>query len=332
MPKIILIIVCLLLSGLLVAKAETARDEHSAAKKLSAQLTENLKTSPLNLKVRKLTMKGSQVSSEFADNLLSLIRHELKRNTEDFPSVGEMTRGLCKEGSLCFHRKKDEDQEVQDAFLEGTYNEVNKQVVVKLSLVGEDGTSISRAEIRLPVSGIKHELQPSNLLLVQKAEKVAAETDAPQPKDFSIELGLNKADGATFREGESLRIFFSCEINCYLLLFYLDVNGNRYILYPDTEQQRKTQLLAKQGKYVTDKLGLEISCNPACGAEIVWAFASENPVEIPAGAKKDLNRSGLWGYPASFSLANILGQQRGIKRSEKKSEARVYLTTVPKGQ
>ena len=66
MPKIILIIVCLLLSGLLVAKEETASDEHSAAINLSEQLYENLKTSnPLNIKVRKLALEGSQFSSEF---------------------------------------------------------------------------------------------------------------------------------------------------------------------------------------------------------------------------------------------------------------------------
>ena len=83
-PKILLINVFLLLSYLLVASAETVKDENSAAIKLSQQLTENLETSPLNLKVSKLTMKGTQVSSEFADNLLNLITHELKRNTDDF--------------------------------------------------------------------------------------------------------------------------------------------------------------------------------------------------------------------------------------------------------
>ena len=105
--------------------------------------------------------------------------------------------------------------------------------------------------------------------------------------------------------------------------------GNRYILYPDTEQQRKTQLLANQGFDVTENLPLTISCNPACGAEMVWAFASEKPVDI-SGTIMNLNGSGLRGYPASDSLANILRQQRGIKRSEKKAEARVYLTTVAK--
>ena len=144
-------------------------------------------------------------------------------------------------------------------------------------------------------------------------------------------MGLNKADGATFREGESLGIFFRSAEDCYLLLFYQDVMGNRYILYPDTEQQRKTQLLANQAFNVTKKLNTKfyISCDPACGAEMVWAFASENPVETP-GTKEDLNGSNLRGYPASFSLTKIIGQQRGIKRSEKKAEARVHLTTVAK--
>ena len=114
------------------------------------------------------------------------------------------------------------------------------------------------------------------------------------------------------------------------MLFYQDVIGNRYILYPDTEQQRKNQLLAnKQYFRGAEKLPLEVSCNPACGTEMVWAFASENPAEIP-GAKEDLNGSKLRGYPASFSLTKIFSQQRGIKRSEKKAEARVHLTTVAK--
>ena len=329
MPKIILITVLLFLSGLLVTEAETVSDENTAAKKLSEQLVDNLEISPLNLKVSKLTMEGTQVSSKFADNLLRLISHELKSNTDDFHSVGELSRGITSRGLIKVLPNEDEDPKAQDAFLEGTYKTVAKQVVVQLSLVGGDGKSISRAEISLPVSGVKHERQPQNILLAQKTEKVAAQNEAQQPKDFSIELGLNKADGATFREGEKLKIFFRSAEDCYLLLFYQDVMGNRYILYPDTEQQRKTKLLANQGFDVTENLPLEISCNPACGAEMILAFASEKPAEIP-GAKEDLNGSGFDGYPASFSLTKIIGQQRGIKRSEKKAEARVYLTTVAK--
>ena len=71
MPKIILITVLLFLSGLLVTEAETVSDENTAAKKLSEQLVDNLEISPLNLKVSKLTMEGTQVSSIFAG--LSLV-------------------------------------------------------------------------------------------------------------------------------------------------------------------------------------------------------------------------------------------------------------------
>ena len=119
MPKIILITVLLFLSGLSVAEAETVSDENTAAKKLSEQLNENLTESPLNLKVRKLTMQGSQVSSEFADNLLRLISHELKSNTDDFSTVGEMTRGLTR-GLIEVLPNEDEDPQAQDAFLGGT--------------------------------------------------------------------------------------------------------------------------------------------------------------------------------------------------------------------
>ena len=328
MKKIFLFSTILLISGFLALEAETAIDENSAAIKLSMQLTENLETSPLNLKVNKLTMKGTQVSSEFADNLLNLITHELKRNTDDFPSVGALTRGLTR-GGITVLPNKDEDPQAKDAFLEGIYHIGSEKVVIEMSLKDSNGESVSNGEISLLRTGVKNKLQPPNLNLAQDSEEVATSTGIQHSKDFSINLKLNKDGGATFREGEKLKIFFRSAEDCYLLLFYQDVMGNRYILYPDTEQQRKTKLLANQGFDVTKELKLEISCNPACGAEMVWAFASENPAEIP-GAKEDLNGSDLRGYPASFSLTKIIGQQRGIKRSEKKAEARVYLTTVAK--
>ena len=318
----------LLFTAHFVFAVGTVIDEHSAALRLSEQLEENLETSPLNLKVRRLTLEGSQVSSEFASNLLMLISHELKSNKDDFPSVGELTRGLTR-GGLTILPNPDDDPQAQDAFLEGTYRKVGEQVVVQLRLVAEDGTSVSRGEVSIPVSGVKHELLPPNLLLVQKVEKTAAQSEVPAPKDFAIELGLNKADGAIFREGEVLQIFFRSEEDCYLLLWYQDVVGNHYILYPETETQRKTKLKAGINHKLPKNFNLEVSCDPACGAEIVWAFASTKPIQM-SGSVDDLHGSGLRGYPASVSLENILGQQRAIKRRTKKAEAMVYLTTVKK--
>ena len=208
MPKIILITVLLFLSGLLVVEAETVSNENNAAKKLSAQLIENLTESPLNLKVSKLTMEGTQVSSEFADNLLSLIEYELKSNTDDFPSVGELSRGITTRGSIEVLPNKDEDPQAQDAFLVGDYEEVSEKVYVRLRLEAKDGKTVSRGEVSLPVLKVKYALSPKNKSIVQKTEKEASQTENPQPSDFKIQLILNRE---TIVEGDDLEIIFkSC--------------------------------------------------------------------------------------------------------------------------
>ena len=328
MKNIFLFVTAFLISGSFSLEAEDAIDENSAAIELSEQLNENLETSPLNLKVNKLTMKGTQVSSEFADNLLNLITHELKRNTDDFPSVGALKRELTR-GGLKVVPNKDDDNQTKDAFLEGIYQIVNGEIVIEMSLKDSSGKSVSKGEISLPITGVKNEWKPPNLKLAQESEELATSTEVPQSKDFSIELGLNKMDGSTFREGDNLSIFFRSDEDCYLLLLYQDVQGNHYILYPDTETQHNFHF--KGGTYydLFKKGDLKISCEPACGVEMIWAFASNIKVKT-SGSTSDLNNSGFWGYPASYSLAKILGQQRSIKRSEKKAEARVTLTTVSK--
>ena len=323
MPKIILIIVLLLLSGLLVAEAETASDENTAAIKLSEQLYENLKTSnPLNIKVRKLALEGSQFSSEFASNLLMLICHESYHHRLDFPSCGEMTRGLTR-GSITVLPNPDDDPQAQDAFLEGSYRKVGKQVMVQIRLVGKDGTSVSRAEISLPVSGIKHELQPPNFSLFEKIEKEAAQTENPPSSDFEITLKLNK--DTNFREGDRLEIFFESDEDCYLSLLYQDVKGNHYIIYPLKGQPNRKFLAGKGHDNITKPI--EISCKPGCGGEMIRAFASDRPVALHEGYVNNLNKSRLRGYPPDVSIRSILNQHRSIKLSVKKSEKTVSLTT-----
>ena len=325
MKNIFLFVSALLISGSFSLEAENAIDENSAAIKLSQQLTENLETSPLNLKVRKLTMKGTQFSSEFADNLLTLIKHELKRNTDDFPSVGGLMRGL-RGNVLTVLPNKDEDPQAKDAFLEGIYRIVSDNVVVEMSLKDSNGKSVSNGEVSLPRTKIKHKLEPPNINIAQESEEVVTSTVAQHSKDFSIKLRLNKDEGAIFREGDNLSIFFRSEENTYLLLLYQDAHANRYILYPETKAQRKTPLIGGKEYELFKKGDLRIQCDPVCGAEMVWAFASEIPVKTTE-ATEDLNGSGLSGYPASFPLSKILGKQRSIRK--KKSEDRIILTTVP---
>ena len=129
-----------------------------------------------------------------------------------------------------------------------------------------------------------------------------------------------------FRAGDRLEIFFESDEDCYLSLLYQDVKGNHYIIYP-LKGQPKTKFRAGKGyKNITEPM--EISCHPGCGGEMIRAFASNRPFALPEGYVNNLNKSRLRGYTSDVSIRGILNQHRSIKLSVKKTEKKVYLTTV----
>ena len=315
MPRIILIIVLLFCSGLLVAEAETVNDENTAARVLSEQLAENLKVDPpFNIKIRRLVYEGYGVSSVFAENLLDVIKDELKSNEgEDFPSVARVKREV-KYRSLKILPNEEEKTEAKDGFLEGNYRDVNGLIIVELRLVLENGTSFSRAEISLPVSGLKHEWKPRGLDIIKQSQKEASKTIAPKPNDFSIKIKFNKEK---FIKNDSFEIFFKSDIDCYLVLLYQDVDGNHHIL-----PTKKDYFIRNDWHdNITDPL--EIGC--PCGAERIYAFASEEPIYWKEQAMLE---SGLEGYPSSYPLRKILNQHRSLDSNAKKTEKIVTLTTM----
>ena len=190
---------------------------------------------------------------------------------------------------------EEEKTEAKDGFLEGNYRDVNDLIIVELRLVLENGTSFSRAEISLPVSGLKHEWKPRGLDIIKQSQKEASKTIAPKPNDFSIEIKFNKEK---FVENDSFEIFFNSEIDCYLALLYQDVDGNRHILPTKKDYFRRNDWHDN----ITDPL--EIGC--PCGAERIYAFASEEPIYWKEQAMLE---SDLEGYPSSYPLRKILNQQ-----------------------
>ena len=315
MPRIILIIVLLFCSGLLVAEAETVNDENTAARVLSEQLAENLKVDPpFNIKIRRLVYEGYGVSSVFAENLLDVIKDELKSNEgEDFPSVARVKREV-KYRSLKILPNEEEKTEAKDGFLEGNYRDVNGLIIVELRLVLENGTSFSRAEISLPVSGLKHEWKPRGLDIIKQSQKEASKTIAPKPNDFSIEIKFNKEK---FIENDSFEIFFKSDIDSYLVLLYQDVDGNHHILPTKKDDFRGNDWHDN----ITDPLVIECPC----GAERIYAFASEEPIYWKEQAMLE---SDLEGYPSSYPLRKILNQHRSLDSNAKKTEKIVTLTTI----
>ena len=324
--KIILISALLQLSWFWVAKAEKVADENSAARVLSKQLYRNLEiNNPVNIKVRKLTLHGTRLSSEFAYNLLDRIENELTREEykKYFPSVGKLSMGKPK-SIIQVLPNEDEDLDAKDAFLEGDY-ELGEEVLVRLRLVLNNGKSVSSGEIRIPESNVKHRIKPKNEPIVQKTLKEASLAKFPQTLDFDFKLILNKE---TIEEGDDLEIFFYSNTKSYLHLLYQDAEENRYIIFPFQGQQKIPFNAREAHDNIT--FPMEIYCGPGCGEEMIWAFASDRTINPAQGYKDNLNGSGLRGYKPYVSITSILNHHRAIEYGVKKAEKLIHLTTIPR--
>ncbi|MBF0288107.1 MAG: DUF4384 domain-containing protein [SAR324 cluster bacterium] len=124
-------------------------------------------------------------------------------------------------------------------------------------------------------------------------------------QDYQIELTINKKNGALYKEGEELKVFFKSEKDSYVKVIYLDAGGNHTTLYP-----LKYMPIAKLKKGVTHDLTKyakwQLSCETNCGREMIMAFASTTPLN-------DFK-----------NLQEFRKTETGVE----KSEARVYLKTA----
>ena len=145
-------------------------------------------------------------------------------------------------------------------------------------------------------------------------EHTTSATIAPKPNDFSIEIKFNKEK---FIKNDSFEIFFKSDIDCYLVLLYQDVDGNRHIL------PTKKDYFRRNDWHDNITAPLEIGC--PCGAERIYAFASEEPIYWKEQAMLE---SDLEGYPSSYPLRKILNQHRSLDSNAKKTEKIVTLTTM----
>ena len=101
------------------------------------------------------------------------------------------------------------------------------------------------------------------------------------------------------------------------MLLYQDVDGNRHIL-----PTKKDYFIRNDWHdNITDPL--EIGC--PCGAERIYAFASEEPIYWKEQSMLEFD---LEGYPSSYPLRKILNQHRSLDSNAKKTEKIVTLTTM----
>lgn len=293
-------------------------------------LANNLKESPLNVIIGKMTMKDTDYSSEYAYKILKYVGAKLKgpKYGSYFKEVKRtsITRGwleLTKENS------PDKKKRLLDVVLEGHYLINKDKISTYLQLIDKNNKKISKFESSIKRSAIDDvSLVPDNINRITQIEKEIASVPLIK-NDFRIDLSIDKGNGGIYTEGDNIKALFQTEVDCYIRVLYIDAYGNRILMYP-TESDPKTIL--KKGEIYELHKKKKYEIIPPFGAEMIMTFASTNAFddlgEVNIGG-------GYRGFGSNIKTSEIVTKLRGLQiRSEnkdkmpKRSEVRVFLTTI----
>jgi len=122
------------------------------------------------------------------------------------------------------------------AILKGNFFESDITVQVFLELISiETGTLIAKTELTIPKSIIPRTVStlPDNYNDAMYVLDKIYDVTSADSDDFVIRLFTTRGDGATFRNGEELVIYFVSNKNCFIKLYSIDVNGHNTQIFPN---------------------------------------------------------------------------------------------------
>jgi len=293
-------------------------------------LAKNLKGGSLNVTIGKMTMKGTDYSSEYAYEILRYVGVKLKspKYQSYFKDVKEtnITRGKLE---LTRGNSLDEKKRLLEVVLEGHYSIEKDKILTFLKLIDKNNNKISEFEGSIKRSAISDvSLVPDNINSVKQIESEIASV-TPIKNNFRIDLSIDKGNGGIYTEGENIKVLFYSEVDCYIRVLYIDAYGNRILMYP-TESDPKTIL--KKGVLYELHKEKKYEVIPPFGSETIMAFASTKDFddlgEVNIGG-------GFRGFSNNIKTSEIVTKLRGLKvRSgngdtmPKRSEVKVLLTTI----
>lgn len=273
------ILLTLLLLGLLLQAGWTQTPE-AAAQQAVILLTEELTVTPLEVEIAALTLEGTPASSPFADAFLGHVRDAMLRNTEDYQRVTRRkvtlkthTRGL----KFTTPNYTSENEQVEDAVLEGTYREAADTLFVQLRLVKTDGSRISSAEVPVALEQVTQEYKPSAVFQLQQ-ETLQLNSMPPPPQQLIIHVSMAKGSGATYAENDPFEVQFSAEEDSYVRLIYRDVNGETIPLWDSPGMLRSGTAHRIPPRPSSGKPMWTVSCETGCGPETLVVVASTRPL------------------------------------------------------
>ena len=307
-------------------------NDAEAAKNLVAELSNNLTQDQLTVKIGPLTMEPAKLSGPFAARFLTLMEVSLKSSEylNDFVKVERelITRDVIRTRGRIIDNPSEDLGEV---ILKGVYQVEadSNTIVLKCWLEKVDGTEVSRASVRIAKSAIGLPLEPENGALIKK-ESNQIDQNLDQNKDFKINLWINRENGGLYQDKEELMVYFQSDMDCYLKVLYIDVQGNKILMYP-TSRDSQSRLAAGVVHELHRKNRYTIQ--PPFGSEMIIAIASTQ--QLPDAGEKNIS-GGYQAYSQQQSTTEIIDRlsTRAIGVSGqndgplKISETRVFLTTT----
>lgn len=293
-------------------------------------LVHNLKESPLNVTIGKMTIENTNYSSNFAGKILESIENELK-----MPKYGSYFKEVKKtnitkreleltQGDYSFRAKG-----IINAVLEGHYWINNDEIFINLQLMDQKNNKISKVvSSKIRRSAIKWKLKPDNFDIITETEKEIA--SVPQRKnDFRVDIWIDKGNGGIYKEGDNIEVLFKTEVDCYIKVLYIDADGNRILMFP-TEMDPKTKLA--KGEINELHANKEYNVIPPFGTEIIMAFLSTEAFSDTGEVSIGM---GYKGFSSNIKTSEIITKLRGLQVGSvnadtvpKRAEESVYLTTI----
>jgi hypothetical protein len=122
-----------------------------------------------------------------------------------------------------------------DALLSGRYFDEGDSVRAHLELTGlSDGVLVGTLDIRVPKTAI-----PQGISVVPESSSTAAATSLGKilgeasSGGLRVSVATERGQGAVYREGEDMAVLVSANMDAWIKVYHVDVNGVVQLVYPN---------------------------------------------------------------------------------------------------
>jgi hypothetical protein len=105
--------------------------------------------------------------------------------------------------------------------------------------------------------------------------------------NFELRVSTNKN---VYYDMETMRITLLSNLDCYFVVYHLDVNNNMQVIYPNSLEQGRNTLRAGVSRVIPENSSFVL--HEPFGEERILVYASEQPIDIPAEQYQSRSVSG----------------------------------------